>query len=45
MRCLKAFGDRVAARDPDHQTAEIRIRVAIMNRFNAIGTAEMVRVS
>jgi hypothetical protein len=39
MRCLKAFGDRIAARDPDRQTAEIQIRVALMNRFNALGTA------
>ena len=45
MRCLKAFGDRIAARDPDRQTAEIHIRVALMNRFNAFGTAEIVRVA
>jgi hypothetical protein len=23
MRCLKSFGERIAARDPDRQTAEI----------------------
>ena len=45
MRCMKAFGDRIAARDPDRQTAEIHIRVALMNRFNALGTAEIVRVA
>ena len=45
MCCLKAFGDRIAARDPDRQTAEIQIRVALMNRFNALGTAEIVRVA
>jgi len=45
MRCLKAFGERIAARDPDRQTAEIQIRVALMNRFSALGTAEIVRVS
>jgi hypothetical protein len=28
MRCLKAFGERIAARDPDRRTAEIRIRIA-----------------
>lgn len=28
MRCLKTFGERIAARDPDRQTAEIQIRVA-----------------
>ena len=45
MRCLKAFGDRIAARDPERQTAEIQIRVALMNRFSALGTAEIVRVA
>jgi Transposase DDE domain len=45
MRCLKAFGDRIAARDPDRQTAEIHIRVALMNCFNALGTADVVRVA
>ena len=44
MRCLKAFGERIAARDPDRQTAEIQIRVALMNRFSALGTAEIVRM-
>lgn len=43
MRCMKAFGERIAARDPDRQTAEIHIRVALINRFNALGTAEVVR--
>lgn len=45
MRCLNAFAERIAARHPGSQTAEIRIRVALMNRFNAIGTAEIVRVA
>ena len=44
MRCLKAFGERMMARDPDRQTAEIHIRIALMNRFSALGTAEIVRV-
>jgi len=26
MRCLKAFGERISAREPDRQTAEIQIR-------------------
>ena len=42
---LKAFGERIAARDPERQTAEIQIRVALMNRFSALGTAEIVRVA
>jgi hypothetical protein len=45
MRGLKSFGERIAAKDPDRQTAEIHIRVALMNRFNALGTAEIVRVA
>ncbi len=45
MKCLKAFGDRIASRDPDRQTAEVQIRVALMNRFNALGAAEIQRVA
>ncbi|MFG6641927.1 MULTISPECIES: IS5 family transposase [unclassified Sulfitobacter] len=45
MRCFKAFGERIAARDPDRQTAEVQIRIALMNRFNALGTAEIVRMA
>ena len=41
---LKAFGQRIAARDPHLQTAEIQIRIALMNRFSALGTADIVRV-
>ena len=45
MRCLKAFGERIAARDSDRQTAEIQIRTILMNRFSAFGTAEIVRAA
>ena len=45
MRCIKAFGERIAARDPDRQTAEIQIRGALMTRFNALGTANIIRVA
>ncbi len=44
-RCLKAFGERISARDPDRQTAEIHIRIALINRFNALGTAKIARVA
>jgi hypothetical protein len=44
MRCLKAFGERISARDPDRQTTEIQVRIALMNRFSALGTADIVRV-
>lgn len=45
MRCLKALGVGIAAKVPDRQSAEIQIRVALMNRFNALGTAKIVRVA
>lgn len=45
MRGLKAFGERVASRDPGRQTAGIQIRIALINGFNAPGTAEIVRVA
>ena len=45
MRCLKSFGERIASRDPDRQTAEVHIRVALLNRLNALGTAEIKRVA
>jgi hypothetical protein len=45
MRCLKAFGERIAARDPDRRTAEIRIRIAAIDRFSALRTAEIVRIA
>ena len=44
MRCLKAFGERIAARHSDSQTAKIQIRAALMNRVSALGTAKIVRV-
>ena len=45
MRCLKAFGNRIAGRDPDRQTAEIHIRIAFMNRLEALGIAKIVRMA
>ena len=41
MNCLKLFGERIMSRDPDRQTAEIQIRIAIMNRFSALGRSEI----
>lgn len=43
MRRLKAFGERIASRDPDRQAAEIHTRVALLNRFSALGRAEITR--
>lgn len=31
MNGLKAFGERIASRNPDRQTAEIQSHIAIMN--------------
>ena len=39
------FGECIAARHPDCQTAEIQIRVALINRFNSRGTAVIIRVA
>ncbi len=35
MRCLKAFGERIAARHPDSQTPKIQICVTLINCANA----------
>lgn len=45
MNCLKLFGERIMSRDPDRQTAEIQNRIAIMNRFSALGRAETEAVA
>ncbi len=45
MRRLKSFGERITARDPDRQAAEIHVRIALMNRFSALGRAEITRVA
>ena len=45
MRRLRAFNERIASRDPDRPAAEIHTRVALMNRFSALGQAEIVRVA
>jgi hypothetical protein len=37
MNCLELFGERIMSHDPDRQTAEIQISIAIMNRFPALG--------
>lgn len=36
---LKSFGERIASRDHGKQTVKVDIRVALMNCFNAPGTA------
>ncbi|MBL3597694.1 IS5/IS1182 family transposase, partial [Rhodovulum sulfidophilum] len=45
MNRLKLFGERIMSRDPDRQTAEIQIHIAIMNRFSALGRAEIEAIA
>ena len=33
------------SRDPDRQTAEVQTGIALMNRFSALGRAEIMRVA
>ena len=37
MNCMKLLGQKLAARDFDRPTTEIQVRVAILNRFTALG--------
>ncbi len=37
MNCMKLLGQTLMARDFDRQTAELQVRIAIMNRFTALG--------
>jgi hypothetical protein len=36
MRCFKLLGERVTARDFDHQVAERQVRAAVQNRFTRL---------
>lgn len=45
MRCLKFFGEWIAARKPGDQTSEIHIRVAFIDHFNSLGAAEIARAA
>ena len=42
MSRLKRLGERLAARDPARQVAEVQIRCAILNTFNALGMPDTV---
>jgi len=37
MHCVKLLGHSLMARDFDRQVAEIQIRVAVLNKYNALG--------
>ena len=38
MNCMKLLSQKLAARDFDRQTAELQVRIAILNRYTALGT-------
>lgn len=37
MNCMKLLGQKLMARDFDRQTAELQLRIAILNRYTALG--------
>ncbi len=37
MNCVKLLGQSLMARDFDRQVAEIQARVAVLNRYTALG--------
>ena len=37
MNCIKLLGQKLMSRDFDRQTAELQTRIAILNRFTALG--------
>ncbi len=37
MNCMKLLGQKLMARDFDRQTAELQVRIAILNRYTALG--------
>jgi len=37
MHCVKLLGQRLLARDFDRQVAEVRVRIAVMNGYTALG--------
>jgi DNA repair photolyase len=37
MLCMKLLGQSLMARDFERQVAEIQIRIAVLNRYTALG--------
>jgi transposase len=37
MNCLELLGQKLLSRNFDHQTSELQVRIAILNRFTALG--------
>ena len=44
MNCIKLLGQSLMSRDFDRQVAEIQIRVAVLNRYTALGIPVTVPV-
>ena len=42
---MKLLGERLAARPPSRQTAELQIRAALPNRFTQLGTPETMHAA
>lgn len=45
MNRLKLFGKRIMSRAPNRQAVETQTRIAIMNRFSALGRAEIEAIA
>ena len=37
MHCIKLLGQSLMARDFERQVAEVQIRIAVLNRYTALG--------
>jgi hypothetical protein len=37
MHCVKLLGQRLMARDFDRQVTELRVRIAVLNGYTALG--------
>ncbi len=44
MNCVKLLGQRLMSRHFDRQVTEVQIRVAVLNRFTALGIPVTVAV-
>jgi len=43
MWCRKSFGEHITSRDPNHQAAEIHMRITFMSRFHTLRTDNFAR--
>ncbi len=45
LRAIKRLGERLAARDPACQVAQVQVRCAILNTFNRLGMPDTVALT